>query len=626
MPSASSRPTRRRPDARAAFPVVVASILVAALVPACEAGPPPPPVPPPAPPAAVEPIAWVEGFSPAIFERAAREQRLVLLHLGAVWCHWCHVMEETTYRDPTVAAIVRESFVAVHVDSDARPDIANRYEEYGWPATVLFDATGRELAKFRGYVPPPRMISLLRAFVADPTPGPSAPPEAEVRYGADAALAPDLRAELGRRHEDGYDGERGGWGRVHKFVDADTVEWALLGAFEGDAGAAQRARETLDLAARWLVDPVFGGVYQYSDGGRWESPHFEKIMSTQAGALRVYSLAYALWGDPAHLAAAQAVVRYLRDFLTSPEGAFYTSQDADVVRGEHSAGYFALDDAGRRARGIPAVDTHTYARENGWAIEALCDFHAATGDPDALARAAGAARWAVANRAIESTGGFRHDERDAAGPYLADTLAMGRAFLALHAVTGEREWLARARAAAGFLISRFANREDPGFATVALPAADAPAAGPFAPTMQQDENVAAARFFNLLHRYTGDGSYRAAAHRAARYLATPAIARSRPISVGGILLADRELATEPLHVCVIGPKDDARARALHAAALRAPVAYRRIEWWDRREGPLPNRDVEYPPVDAPAAFVCAGGACSPPIRDPEKLRSRLERR
>src|SRR5215470_15632705 len=118
-------------------------------------------------------IAW-QDWGDEAFARAAREHRLVLLDLGAVWCHWCHVMEETTYQDPEVTALLRDHFVAVRVDQDARPDLSNRYEDYGWPATIVFDARGTELVKFSGYIPPPRMASLLRAVVEDPTPGPSA--------------------------------------------------------------------------------------------------------------------------------------------------------------------------------------------------------------------------------------------------------------------------------------------------------------------------------------------------------------------------------------------------------------------------------------------------------------------
>ena len=124
----------------------------------------------------------------------------------------------------------------------------------------------------------------------------------------------------------------------------------------GDREFERMARETLD-AQRQLIDPVWGGVYQYSTDGDWKHPHFEKIMQMQAENLRIYAQAYALWKEPSYLEAATKIREYLRNFLTSPDGAFYTSQDADLVQGEHSADYFALDDSDRRKRGIPRIDS-----------------------------------------------------------------------------------------------------------------------------------------------------------------------------------------------------------------------------------------------------------------------------
>ncbi len=121
---------------------------------------------------AAEPIAW-QDWSDDVFTRARTAQRFVLLDLGAVWCHWCHVMDETTYRDPEVARLLGTRFLAVKVDQDARPDLSNRYEDYGWPATVIFASDGTEIAKLQGYIPPARMASLLQAVIEDPTPGPS---------------------------------------------------------------------------------------------------------------------------------------------------------------------------------------------------------------------------------------------------------------------------------------------------------------------------------------------------------------------------------------------------------------------------------------------------------------------
>jgi uncharacterized protein YyaL (SSP411 family) len=571
-------------------------------------------VPRPALPDNAGPIPW-EGWSDGVFERAKRESRFVLLDLEAVWCHWCHVMDATTYRDPRVVELIRERFLPVKVDQDARPDLSNRYEDYGWPATVIFDAEGRELVKWAGYIPPPRMISLLEAVIEDPTPGPSVQPRGALVPAEGAALTSEQRKELEEVLVNRYDFENEGWGFVKKFLDWDSVEYCMAKARSGDARAERMARKTLE-AQLQLLDPVWGGVYQYSHGGNWRNPHFEKIMQFQAENLRIYAQASAQWRDPAFLDAARSVHRYLRSFLRSPEGAFYVSQDADLVKGEHSEGYFALDDAGRRKLGVPKVDTNLYARETAWAVNALVHLYAVTGDESVLAEALRAAEWILANRALPG-GGFRHATVDSAGPYLGDTAAAGRAFLALYAATADRAWLARAEEAAVFIGSRFRADGVPGFVTSVA------SSRLLAPQPQRDENVMVARFMNLLSRYTGKASHRALAEHAMRYLAIPTVALR--FNTSSALLADLELGTEPLHVTVVGRRDDPAARALHLAALARPESYKRVELWDPRDGPLPNPDVTYPKLPRAAAFLCTQGRCSSPAYTPEELRAKVER-
>ncbi|HEV8269228.1 MAG TPA: DUF255 domain-containing protein, partial [Thermoanaerobaculia bacterium] len=275
---------------RVTQPVVLAALLLAETLAAAAASVEVP-----------SPIAW-RSYAPEVFAKARREKRLVLLDLEAVWCHWCHVMEKTTYRDPGVVKIVADRYLAVRADQDASPDLAARYGDWGWPATILFDASGKEIAKRRGYVAPAAMASMLEAFAEDATPGPSAA-EPVRRFGSSTALSVVQRKALSGAHVEGYDDEHRGWGFSHKYVDADDAEWSLVLAASGDAAAEKRLRETLE-AAESLLDPVWGGVYQYSAGGDWKEPHFEKIVSMQAASLRAYSLAYTALHEPRYLSAA----------------------------------------------------------------------------------------------------------------------------------------------------------------------------------------------------------------------------------------------------------------------------------------------------------------------------------
>jgi uncharacterized protein YyaL (SSP411 family) len=454
---------------------------------------------------------------------------------------------------------------------------------------------------------------MLQAIIDDPTPGPSVLPEEQIVPASRTSLPAERVQALRARLLDAYDPKNLGWGTVHKFLDWNGVEYCM---FEKSRSGSENdfermARETLG-AQRNLFDPEWGGVYQYSTDGDWKHPHYEKLLQFQVENLRIYAVAYARWSDPEYLEDAKKIRRYIKDFLTSPEGAFYTSQDADLVPGEHSEEYFALDDAARRGKGIPRIDTHVYSRENGWAIQALAMLYAVTGEKQYLDDAVRAANWIIAKRSLPN-GGFSHDDKDVAGPYLGDTLTMGGAFLALYTVTADPSWLDRAISAAQFINANF--KSDSGFSTTA-------GLGTLRPTRQFDENVALVRFANLLNQYSGDSTYREMAEHAMRHLAAPGIAERRGFQVGGVLLADRELSSQPLHITIVGSKNDPTARSLFLAALKQPATYKRVEWLDDAEGPLRNADVEYPRIDKAAAFLCTERSCSAPIFTPEKLTVR----
>jgi hypothetical protein len=565
-----------------------------------------------------EPAAlhW-QPWSDAAFREARAQNKFVLLDLEAVWCHWCHVMDDVTYRDPVVVRLLNQRYVLVKVDQDARPDISNRYQDYGWPATIVFAANGSEIVKRQGYIPPRPMSSMLQAIIDDPSPGPSVEKETEFHPAANSAISPALLTRIQSAYENQYDKPVAGWGFGHKFLDGESAEYALRLAARGNALYEGRLTATLHSATA-LLDPVWGGMYQYSVGGDWSEPHFEKLIYIQANALRVYSLTYAHSQNPEDLSAAQSVHRYVVDFLASPEtGAFYVSQDADLHDGEENASYFKLSDAERRAQGIPRVDKHIYARENGWMIAALCDYFAATGDASALAEAQRAADWIARNRELPG-GGFRHDEADPAGPYLGDTLAMGQAFLALFNVTGDRADLKAAVAAAEYIAAHFAPvSPGTGFVTSRKPTDAA-----FLPHPDRDENIGLARFTSMLAFATDSPRFRETAAEAMRYLAAESVAL-RPMSAG-ILLANEDMTESPLHVTVVGSPTNPDTVALYTAALRSIASHELIELRDPSDpAPLPT-SVDYPVLSRPALYLCTARACSSPVFHEQDVRKKIE--
>ncbi|MEQ1652097.1 MAG: DUF255 domain-containing protein [Hyphomicrobium sp.] len=552
-----------------------------------------------------EGLQWT-GWSGEMLARAKSEQRLIILDLEAVWCHWCHVMEETTYSDPKVVGLLKSKFITVRVDQDANPDLSARYGDWGWPATIIFAPDGTELVKRRGYIPPENMAALLQAVIDDPTPGPSAGGEEVIAPALSSSLSAVARKKLIANFTAGYDAKYGGWGDVHKFIDADSMDYVLQQAERGDANAARMAATTLTSALA-LIDRADGGIYQYSDEADWLSPHYEKIMWYQANGLRQYAGAYAQFKDGKYLAAASDIYRYITTSLQSPDGPFFTSQDADVDATLAGKLYYKMDAAARSKVGrAPRIDTNIYARENGWAISGLTAYANVTGDIDAVVKAERAADWIVANRR-GADGLFRHGDKDRGGPYLGDTISMGAAALDLYAATGKRKWLDVA-AASGAALAEFRDNTG-GFSTSKVAeGTDGVLAKPY---RNLDEQVQAARFAIRVWRYIGNATAKELAEHAIKYLASDTIAESGRMAPG-ILLADIELSREPTHVTIVGHKDDASAIALHAAARAYPAMNKRVDWWDVREGAMLNPDVTYPELDQAAAFACSNKLCSLP--------------
>ena len=197
------------------------------------------------------PIVW-QGWSDNVFDQAKREHKFVLLDLEAVWCHWCHVMDETTYSDPQVIALMQSEVHCRARRSGLPPDLSNRYEDYGWPATVVFAADGSEIVKRQGYIEPKEMIALLQGHHqrSDARARPSKP-KPTLSFGDNSQLSDDLRKDLaGRfhvaiRHQAWQLGIRSKISRLESASSTPCCPRAI-----GDPQAEHMARQTLDAAAQ----------------------------------------------------------------------------------------------------------------------------------------------------------------------------------------------------------------------------------------------------------------------------------------------------------------------------------------------------------------------------------------
>ena len=479
------------------------------------------------------------------FARARSEGRIVLIDGSAEWCHWCHVMDATTYRDPEVRKLLGERFLPVKVDIDSRPDFEERYHDWGWPATVLMTADAEEISKFRGYIPPAKFLDVLRAAAAAPAPAPGGA-TAKATAMQPGPLSEEQVAEAGGRAQRALDGlwdaQEGSWGDQQKVPLHWDNAWALAQARAGSEISRKRALFTLDRQRR-IIDPVWGGICQYSTDGDWLHPHFEKLTPVQAGAIDNYATAFALTGDPQWLATAQLVRGFVDRFMTGPEGGFYATMDADLNANDPTKplvsgqDYYAKDDAARRALGIPRVDSHEYGRENGLAIAAYVTLGQATHDETAIGAAERAAARILATHAT-SLGGIAHAGADDVRVlYLADSAAFGFALVRLYEATREPRYLESARRIAEFLVRELQDPAGGFFASTPDPTAVGVLAARRKPF---EDNVMAIRFLGRLSRFAPSDAYRSAIGRAFAVVGTQEAIDDRGRMVGDLLLAIEE--------------------------------------------------------------------------------------
>ncbi len=300
------------------------------------------------------PVDWFPWGEEA-FARARAEDRPILLSVGYSACHWCHVMEHESFSDPETAALMNEHFVNIKVDREERPDVDSLYMQAvqqmtgqgGWPMTVFLTPEG---APFYGgtYFPPePRhglpgfkqlLLAIAEAYRTrrDEVDRSSAELRGILLRGMMVNPDPEqLDATVLQRAYHGivarFDQRFGGFGGAPKFPQPMLLDFLLRYAFQtGSSEAVSVVDRTLGaMASGGIYDHVGGGFHRYAVDARWLVPHFEKMLYDNALLSRVYVRAYQSTGRELYREVAEGTLGYVTREMVSPEGAFYSSQDAD---------------------------------------------------------------------------------------------------------------------------------------------------------------------------------------------------------------------------------------------------------------------------------------------------------
>ena len=305
--------------------------------------------------AAHQPVHW-HPWSDEAFARARTDDRPVLLDIGAVWCHWCHVMDGESYEDPALAAYLNEHFVCVKVDRDERPDVDARYQravqsltgQGGWPLTAFLTPDG-DVFYGGTYFPPdgrfgrPGFRTVLervreiyheqRSKVTETAIELRDHVGGALKEGGAGTLEPALLAQGAERMARLFDWRYGGFGTAPKFPHPGAIEFLIARWWDtNEPWPREIAEKTLAGMARGGVyDQLGGGFHRYSVDERWIVPHFEKMSYDNAELLRAYLHAYAAFGTPLLREAADGIVAWNLEVMCDHErGGFAASQDADI--------------------------------------------------------------------------------------------------------------------------------------------------------------------------------------------------------------------------------------------------------------------------------------------------------
>ena len=322
------------------------------------------------------PTNWY-AWGPEAFEKAKKEKKLVFLSVGYSSCYWCHVMERESFNNEEVAKILNESFVCIKVDREERPDIDQIYmtalnklgRQGGWPMSMFLMPDGRPIVggtywpredrKFDGEVSPGFMTILKTMQLAMKDDPEAVEKQAEKLSAATSrelemgrvpgiAIVPlnrDLVDRVAEEVKDEFDAEHGGFGnparafRGARFPMPPRHEFLLQYADRTkDKKTLAIVTKTLDeLAIGGIYDQIGGGFHRYSTERTWTVPHFEKMLYDNAQLVEVYSKAYRLTKKPLYRRIVAETLAYVEREMTSPDGAFYSSQDAET---DHEEGRF----------------------------------------------------------------------------------------------------------------------------------------------------------------------------------------------------------------------------------------------------------------------------------------------
>lgn len=579
-------------------------------------------------------LAWGEKA----FERAKHEDKLILLDLTAVWCHACHVMDETTYVDPTVITLLTSDFIPIRVETDQRPDIEARYKHGGWPTTSILLPSG-EIVFQANSLTPEEMIEALRTSESlyrenkqDLT-NRAAKVWEQVESAKRARVQPRgpiQPAMIDRildimQHQ--YDPVYGGFQDAPKFFEPEAIELAFTHHFWNPDSEFQRmALFTLDQQLK-LYDPIWGGFFRYAEKADWSKPHYEKMLPIQASNLLNYLEAYQITGLPQYRDAVEGTMGYVMRFLSDRDhGGFYASQDADVrpvsdsdlyIPGDK---YFALNETQRLSLGEPYIDKTMFTDWNGLMALSFLKVYQAMGHAQAREFALKTLGRLYKERYQPGRGlaHVLHNGHPQEFGLLADQVFFADALIEAYFSTGVSQYLDQAERVVGETMRLLEDTQGGGFFD-RVPESSSLGLLKF-PHKDLKINAALSMVFSDLFYITQNPVYREKSQNILQFI----LGSPGPLPVAQAGRAINRFLHYPVHIVVVGKKSAVEAKNLFHQSLAVYAPGKLVRFLDPRVDSLSLGEVTFPKVLGPFAYVCTDRLCSSPISSGEELMAQFQ--
>ncbi|MHC5064144.1 MAG: thioredoxin domain-containing protein [Planctomycetota bacterium] len=569
-------------------------------------------------------INWQE-FEASTFDSARQSDRPLILVITKPWCQHSKKLLKTTFEDSAVLEVVNESFIALKVDAERRPDVNERYGTGSWPTIAYLTPEG-ELISNDGFLESEQLLDRLQKVL-----GYLKNHREEIEDGlrslwTQKSGSSDVKGVSGKLNMritedvidaiyDKFDHRYGGWGESSKFPHPEAIDFALVQvAKKDDPRMREVVTTTLDKMMEGAIhDPIDGGFFRFSKTPDWRSPNFEKVLDANALRLRCYLEAYQLFDNPAYRKVSEGICNWMLEFMLDPEtGAFFGNQDAD-------ADYYLLNREDRRGRNRPAVDKTIYANWNAMAVSALLKASVVLENAELRERAMSSMEFLLGNLYDERDGVYHYWD----GTYhlpgmLSDQAYMIRALIDTAQHTGNSDFLLPAEKLAELAIER-QKAPGGGFFDILADPHEVGSMRRRNRSILENSAMAEAlvRQSFLSHRHEfHDEAVRTLEAFTGDY-------KEYGYYVAGYARAIDLIFYEPLVIMIVGDRKTAEADALRKAALAPYVPSRIVQMLDPVHDPILLGRSGLKAEDRPYVQVSLGHEAKATLHTPEELLAKI---